>query len=118
MKIIKKSLTLNKFEYYKKHLALINVLLPVQLTNKEVEVLSCFMSLEGDLEKDPFSTTGRKIVKERLNLSYGGLGNYLDQLKSKNFILENKETGKLYILPILIPDKKVQLYQFKINYNE
>lgn len=112
MKVIKKVLKLKKKDYYTKHLLIINPLLPKQLTPKEAEVLATFMSLEGDLSKVPFSTTGRRIVRERLGISAGGLGNYLDQLKEKGFILENNT--ELSILPILIPNSKEQLYQFKL----
>lgn len=116
MNIIRKILRLNKEEYYKKHLLIINHLLPIQMTPKEAEVLAAFMSLEGDIANDPFGTSGRKIVKNKLGISAGGLGNYLDQLKKKGFILSNDNT--LYILPILIPERKVQGYQFKLENNE
>ena len=116
MAIIRKALKLKKEDYFKKHLLIINHILPVQMTNKEAEVLAAFMSLEGDIANDPFGTSGRKIVKERVNISSGGLGNYLDQLKSKKFIYE--EEGKLKILSILIPEKKVQEYQFKLEIND
>ena len=88
MKIIRKTLKLTREEYFKKHLFLINHILPIQMTLKEVEVLAAFMSLEGDIAKDPFGTSGRKIVRTRIGISAGGLGNYLDQLKKKSFILE------------------------------
>ncbi len=117
MSIIRKTLKLSKEEYYQKHLLIINHILPVQMTPKEVEVLAAFMSLEGDLARDPFSTTGRKIVRQRLGgMSAGGLGNHLDQLKKKEFILENGK--ELRILPILIPQHKEQGYQFKLEVNE
>ncbi len=115
MKVIKKVLRLNRADYYEKHLLIINHILPKQMTPKEATVLAAFMSLTGDLAEDPFCTTGRKIVRERLGISPGGLGNYLDQLKSKDFILE--EEGKLVILPILIPEKDEQFYQFKLEIN-
>lgn len=116
MEIIRKTLKLNREEYYKKHLFLINHILPIQMTPKEAEVLATFMSLEGDIAKDPFGTSGRKIVKKKLGISSGGLGNYLEQLKSKGFILnDNKE---LSILSILIPERKIQGYQFKLEINE
>lgn len=114
MSIIRKTLKLSKEEFFKKHLLIINHLLPIQMTNKEAEVLAGFISLEGDLAEDPFSTTGRKIVREKLNIQPGGLGNYLDQLKNKGFILEGSDK-KLQILPILIPNKEQQLYQFKLE---
>jgi DNA-binding MarR family transcriptional regulator len=113
MNIIKKSLRLSRGDYYTKHLLIINHILPIQMTPKEAEVLAAFMSLEGDLADDPFSTTGRKIVRERVGISAGGLGNYLDQLKEKGFILEVDKV--LSILSILIPEKKVQGYQFKLE---
>lgn len=116
MKVIKKVLRLEKNEYYTKHLLIINPLLPKQLTPKEAEVLAAFMSLEGDLANMPFSTTGRKLVREKLNISAGGLGNYLDQLKEKGFILEGN--NGLFILPILIPNSKEQIYQFKLIEND
>lgn len=115
MKIISKSISLDSYNYYKKHLYIINPMLPVQMTDKEIEVLSVFMSFKGDLAKEPFSTTGRKIVMNKLSLSHGGLSNYIRQLKDKGFII-----GKsyLHILPLLIPEPNTQMYNFKINLNE
>lgn len=120
MNIIKKALKLTRGEYFKKHLLIINHILPVQMTPKEAEVLAAFMSLEGDISKDPFSTTGRKMVREKLNISAGGLGNYLDQLKTKGFIYEYEEKDDkiLKIIPILVPQDKIQGYQFKLEVNE
>lgn len=111
--LIRKSLKLSKHDYYLKHLLLINHILPIQMTPKEAEVLAAFMALEGDISRDPFGTSGRKLVRERVNISPGGLGNYLDQLKSKGFIYE--EEDKLKVLPILIPANKEQFYQFKLE---
>ena len=113
--IIRKTLRLKKEEFYKKHLLIINYILPVQMTNKEAEVLAAFMSLEGDIAKDPFGTSGRKLVREKLNLSAGGLGNYLEQLKSKGFILQG---STIAILPVLIPNNTSQEYNFKLEVND
>ena len=106
MKSIKKFLKLDRYEYYKKHLLIINNFLPIQITNKEIEVLASFMALEGDLKSNPFCTSGRKIIMERLNLSPGGLGNYLDKLEKKQLIY--KENNIVKILPILIPEDTLQ----------
>lgn len=118
MRIIKKLLKLGRLDYYKKHLFIINYILPVQMTPKEIEVLAAFMSLEGDIVKDSFGSSGRKIVMDKLNIQPGGLGNYLSQLKDKGFIIENKDTKELSILPILIPNNKEQIYQFKLVQDE
>ena len=115
--MIKKILKLSKEEYYKKHLLLINPLLPEHLTTKEAEVLAAFISLEGDIAKDPFGPTGRKMVMEKCNIKPGGLGNYLKALETKNFILPDEEK-KYTVLPMLIPNPKAQLYQFKLEINE
>ena len=117
MTIIRKALKLKKEDYFKKHLLIINNLLPIQMTNKEAEVLAAFMSLEGDLSNDPFSTSGRKIVMKKLNIKPGGLGNYLDAFKKKQFVLE-KENKELQVIPILIPSKTEQFYQFKLQVDE
>jgi len=116
MKVIRKKLILNKKDYYKIHLNIINSILPVKLTSKELEVLAVFMSLEGDIKKDPFGTSGRKIVMSIVGISPGGLGNYLHSLKKKGFI--NIVNNKLNILNILIPEEKNQFYEFKISKNE
>lgn len=113
MNIIKKALVLPREEYYKKHLLIINYILPVQMTVKEAEVLAAFMSLTGDIQQDPFGTSGRKIVREKVGISSGDLGNYLDQLSKKELIYE--VNGKLTIVSKLIPDPQEQGYQFKLQ---
>lgn len=115
MKRIKKTLKLDSKDFYQKHLEVINPFLPIKLTPKEIEVLSEFMNLEGDLKEDLFGTTSRKVVKEKLNISAGGLGNYLKSLKEKGFIY--KKHGALFISEVVIPNEFEQEYSFKIfNY--
>lgn len=109
---IGKTLKLKDIEYFKKHLEIINPLLPVKLTSKEQDVLSSFLSLKGELYDDMFSATSRKVVMEQLNLSQGGLGNYLKQLKTKGAI--KREKGRTFILPQLIPGDEIQEYAFKL----
>ena len=94
MKIIRKALKLSKEDYYAKHLLIINPILPKQLTPKEAETLAAFMALEGDLATMPFSTTGRSIVRKKMGISAGGLGNYLRDLKEKGFIYEENDERK------------------------
>lgn len=113
--IIKKTLELTTpQEYYKKHLEIINPVLPTQMTPKEIEVLSNFMSLKGEIaEEDRFGTHCRKKVKANLNLSNGGLANYLRILKDKGFI--NTEADGQYSIPFfLFPQSMQQQYEFKI----
>ena len=109
---IRKLETLNKGDYYNRHLEVINPFLPIKLTPKEIEVLAAFMSLEGELGNDRFGTTARKVVMERIGISPGGLGNYLKSLKSKGFVY--KDYGALHVAKIVQPNPKEQTYQFKI----
>ena len=107
---------LTRNEYYEKHLYIINQFLPVQITKKEIEVLSGFMALQGDIvQQDRFGTQARKIIMENLEMSGGGLGNHLKSLKDKGFIQE--VNGKLEINKFLLAEDNGQMYQFKINQN-
>lgn len=109
--IIRKVRKLPTLEYYITHLQIINPILPVNLTPKEIELLANFMSFNGDISNDRFGTTARGLVKGKMNITTAGVSNYLRSLKNKGFIISDK------ILPILFPDKDEQAYQFKlINY--
>ena len=114
MKNISKVLSLDRYTYYLKHLEIINVFLPVKMTSKEQEVIASFMSFEGDIKEAPFSSLGSKLVRERVGInSAGGLGNYIDSLKKKGFILSD-----MTINPVIVPSDKEQIYKFKIVIKE
>lgn len=118
MKTIKKIVSLPRAKYYIKHLEIINPLLPISLTPKEIEVLGMFLSLNGSVaQEDRFGTSCRKIVKEALSLSDGGLGNYIKSLKDKGFLYFSPQ-GKLQTFPFLIPEEKAQGYMFRLNLKE
>lgn len=111
--IVRKTLKISTLEYYSTHLKIINPLLPVQLTPKEIEILAHFMSFNGSISNDRFGTTARNIVKKKMNITTAGVSNYMRSLKNKSFIIGND------ILPILFPENGEQLYQIKlINYDE
>lgn len=111
MGTLNKLLELTKERYYEIHLSIVTSILPVKLTSKERQILAYFMSFDGDIARDRFGTTARKIVKHSLNLSDGGLGNYLKSLKEKGFLIgENGDQ----INPILLCSSDEQVYQFKI----
>ena len=118
MSTITKILSLSKEDFYRKHLLIINHILPVQMSTKQAEVLAAFISLEGELEQHRFSTLGRKLVMGKLGLDPGGLGNYLRFFKDNNYVIENPTSKKLEIIPILIPNNKIQTYQFKLIAND
>lgn len=109
---IAKTLRLEKKEYYSTHLCIINCLLPIKITNKEIEVLALFMCLHGVYEHDRFGTTAKKIIRESLSLSHQSLCNYIGSLTKKKMLIIN--TAGIYILPILQPDKDQQVYMIKL----
>ena len=114
MQVLKKLVKLEGSKYFIKHLEIINPMLPIQMTPKEMEVLGNFMSLEGDTaEVDRFGTTCRKIVKKRLNLSDGGLGNYIKALKEKGLIINYGDT--LFIPKFLWCGPTAQGYMFQLE---
>lgn len=115
MEVLTKVLKLDKDSYFKKHIELTNAALSIGLTPKEIEVAAAFMLLSGDIALDRFGTTARKFVKIKLNLSDGGLGNYLKALKDKRVILLNNDLP--YINPVMIPNNSLQMYNIKLIFN-
>ena len=115
--ILKALSGLSHDEFYKKHLEILNPILNVQLTKKEIEVLAGFMALQGDITSDRFGTQARKIIMKKLNQSSGGLGNHLKELRDKGFIYFDAD-GKYEINKFVIPPyENVVGYQFKIQKN-
>ena len=107
--MIRKTVNISKDLYYVKHLEIINPLLPIRLTEKEISILACFL----ELKEDVFSPYNKFMIKEKLKLSDSSLSNYLKSIKNKKFILCNTD-GIWYINPVLLPDSEYQEYNFKI----
>jgi len=112
MKPYKKTLELPRREYYEVHLNLVNSIARLGLTNREIEVLSAFMSLEGELADNMFCTLSRKKVRLALELSDAGLSNFIRSLGSKKCIISVDDN--LQIHPTLHPKDSEQLYYFKL----
>ena len=112
MKRVKKE-TLKKKNFLPKYLKLVNVILPDPLTQREIEVLSAFMELEGDLvDEDRFGTQARSLVRRKFGFkTYSNLDNYIKYFKKKGVIYTD-EKGKYQLNPkISIPsgEKRIQL---------
>lgn len=115
MSIIQKSLKLNAKEYHTTHLNIINSIFPKRLTDKEIEILSEFMSLDTSITGvDMFNTYARKIIKENLKMSSGSLSNHLKSMLDKDFLTKDKITNRISIREFLLPNEDWQGYQFKI----
>lgn len=120
MKIITSAIKLSNYEYYIKHLEIINIILPIEkfpekLTNKEIAVLAAFMCQDKSLiEEDMFNGVVRKKVMEKLIMKPGGLGNHLKSMIKKNFLIKNDLTKRIKIGSFLIPEINNQGYRIKI----
>ena len=105
--------------FYPRYLRLVNVILPKPLTNKEIEILTAFMELKGDIEKDRFGTQARKLVRDRFGFKkHSNLDNYIKYFKNKGIIVPNDD-GRLEInkrLDIPKNEKEVELtFKFLID---
>lgn len=120
MKRLKKEI-INRGDFFPKYLKLVNVILPEPLTNKEIEVLSEFMVLQGDLVRlDRFGTQARNLVRTKMGFkTNSNLDNYVKYFKDKGVIVLDPKTEKLVISPkIAVPDSEgevVLTFAFKIK---
>lgn len=119
MKIIQQAFKLDKDKYYIVHLGILNAILPVKLTDKELEVLAAFMGLDENIVEDSyFNPVARKKVLKKLELSPAGLSNHLKAMLDKGFLIKNSITNVITIKEFLLPEIDGQGYQFKIIKNE
>lgn len=102
MTTLKKKLELSERDFYRVHMHIVNALLPIKLSTKEIDILTAFMSFTGTLAEDRFSTTGKKIVRETLGISNQVLWNHINALRDKKLIYLN-DKNVLIINPVLFP---------------
>ena len=120
MQVITNVLKVGQYDYYVKHLEIINIIIPEEkfpekLSSKEIEVLAGFMSQDKSLiEEDMFNGVVRKKVMEKLNLKPGGLGNHLKSMIEKEFLTKNDITKRIKVKPFLVPEVNNQGYRLKI----
>lgn len=118
MSNIRKLLKLAPVDYFRKHLELINVFLPVSLAPREVDVLAEFLALEDAMvEDDRFNTIARKRVKTNLKMSDASLSNNLASMIKKKFLNRSDITNKITVNESILPGEKEQLYMFKLIVN-
>lgn len=113
----RKRLRLSKSDYYRRHLMIINGILPEdsQMTPDQINVLAAFMCLDGDIKRHRFGSTGRKIVMEQLGLKPSALSNQLAKLKDKGALTEGERKTEYNIRPLLLPNENEQYYIFKLE---
>ena len=103
------------------YLKLINVILPEPLTQKEIEVLSAFMELKGDLvESNRFGTEARRLIRNKFGFkTHSNIDNYIKYFRTKGILVKNEETGLLEMNKVVsVPngEEEIELvFQFKID---
>jgi hypothetical protein len=106
MKIIQQAFKVENQEYYNMHLQIVNAILPVKLTDKELD--------KNIIEENYFNPVARKKVLKKLDLSAAGLSNHLKSMINKGFLIKNNITNAITIKEFLLPEEDGQGYQFKI----
>lgn len=115
MKVIQQVFSLEREKYFEMHLSILNAILPAKLTDKELEVLSAFMSLDESItQENMFNSEARKRVMKKLNLQPAGLSNHLGSMIAKGFLVKNEVTKLISVKHFLLPEKDGQGYQLKI----
>jgi len=82
----------SKYDYYIKYISIINAMLPEDrtLNTREIEILSCILSLDGEINKNNrFNTQARKHVRDTLFISLSGMTNNITSLQNKKAIYIN-----------------------------
>jgi hypothetical protein len=118
MKRLKKQ-NVNRKEFYPQYLKLVNVILPKPLTAKEIEILSAFMELEGDLvENDRFGTQARKLVREKFGFKkHSNIDNYIKYFKRKGILyIDDSKLRVIESVNIPKDEKEVEL-SFNFTFN-
>ena len=109
-------------DFYPKYLKLINVILPNPLTQKEIEVLSAFMELRGDLvESNRFGTEARRLIRNKFGFkTHSNIDNYIKYFKTKGILVKNEDTGLLEMNKVVsVPngDDDIELiFRFRIDH--
>jgi DNA-binding MarR family transcriptional regulator len=117
--MLSKTLKVSPFEYYNKHLKIVNAMTPSSLSDKEIEVLATFLSLPEDITDEyMFNTVARKHVKTKLKLSDGGLSNHLISMTKKGFLTKNTITNMYAAKPFVNIAKGTQEYSIKLVLDE
>lgn len=115
MKIIQQAFKVENEKYFIMHLGIINAVLPVKLTDKELEILASFMSLDKNIIEDSyFNPVARKKVLKKVGVSPAGLSNHIKSMIDKGFLVKNNITNFISIKDFLLPEDEEQGYQFKI----
>lgn len=84
---LRKTMVESGVEYYKQHLRVLNIMFPVKMTEREMEMVSWWMKEGGGV----LSGGVRVRIMEEMGLSRSGLSNIVGSLRGKGFIRGSDE---------------------------
>lgn len=100
--------TIDKKDLYFEFLTSLNGIL--QLTNREMELLTVLMNIDintpklPDYTKNIISAENRKYIKATLGITKDNLSRYIGRFKDKGIIVKGRADDEWLINPALIPE--------------
>ena len=100
--------TIDKKDLYFEFLTSLNGIL--QLTNREMELLTALMNIDvntpklPDYTKNIISAENRKYIKTTLGITKDNLSRYIGRFKDKGIIIKGRADDEWLINPALIPE--------------
>ena len=100
--------TVDKKDLYFEFLTSLNGIL--QLTNREMELLTALMNIDvntpklPDYTKNIISAENRKYIKTTLGITKDNLSRYITKFKEKGIIVKGRADDEWLINPALIPE--------------
>lgn len=86
----------------------------LQLSNREAEVLSFILAIDGSGEPNINSKVARSTIVNQLSISEPNLSKYLSTLKAKKLIIRDS-TGKWVVNDYIRPDLKGAILEITIT---
>lgn len=100
--------TVNKGNLYYEYLNALNGIL--QLTNRELELLTKFVELDVNftpipgVSKNVANTGNRRMIKSTMGITPDNLSRYISKFKKEGLLVQGKAEDELVVNKILIPE--------------
>ena len=100
--------TVNKGNLYYEYLNALNGIL--QLTNRELELLTKFVELDVNftpipgVSKTVANTDNRRMIKSTMGITPDNLSRYISKFKKEGLLVQGKAEDELVVNKILIPE--------------
>lgn len=100
--------TVNKDNLYYEYLNALNGIL--QLTNRELELLTKFVELDVNftpipgVNKNVANTDNRRMIKSTMGITPDNLSRYISKFKKEGLLVQGKAEDELVVNKILIPE--------------